>query len=110
LDDLAEIAMGAWAGLDRAEIDRRWPGPPDEDMLAFYDRAPGGEGLARLFARAGRVVAALDRPTVVFTHGMTSRALRAVAMGWGIGRLNDLPGGQGVVYRVRGGSHGILEP
>jgi probable phosphoglycerate mutase len=78
---LAEIGMGGWAGLTRAEIDRRWPGPPGEGLLAFYARAPGGEPLAALARRAAAVLAGLSRPAVLVTHGITLRVLLALALG-----------------------------
>ncbi len=100
---LAEIGVGAWAGLTRTEIDARWPGPPDEDIIAFYARIPGGESFADLEDRVAAVLNNLTGPTVIVTHGMTSRFLRMVALGLGRGDLLSLPGGQGVVYHLRGG-------
>lgn len=107
---LREVGMGAWAGLSLAEIADGWPGPPGEGLLDFYARAPGGEGLAALWERAGQALRRLDGPAVVVTHGLTSRFLRAQALGWDAARLMDLPGGQGVLHRVRAGRHETLEP
>jgi hypothetical protein len=47
----------------------------------------------------------LDGPAVLVTHGMTSLCLRLNALGWGLDRLDDLPSGQGVVYRLKAGKH-----
>lgn len=102
---LREVGMGAWAGLAADEIALGWPGPAGEAVLDFYARAPGGEGLDALWDRMGALLARLDGPAVVVTHGMTSRFLRCRALGWPPARLADLPGGQGLVHRVRGGEH-----
>ena len=60
-DDLREFSVGDWEGLTRDEIAARGEGKgDDEDWLAFYDRAPGGEGLAQAWDRAGRLLARLD--------------------------------------------------
>ena len=107
---LREVGMGAWVGLGAAEIAAGWPGPEGEAVLDFYARAPGGEGLFALWDRVGAVLARLDEPAVVVTHGMTSRFLRCRALGWPPARLADLPGGQGQVHRVRDGEHRTLGP
>ncbi len=110
VDDLREIAMGDWVGLDRAEIDRRWPAPVEnEHFMDFYARAPNAETFDALWDRVGRVLDAIVRPTVIVTHGMTSRFLRTRAMGWGRDRLRDLPGGQGEIYRIINGQHEIYK-
>jgi probable phosphoglycerate mutase len=105
---LREIGTGLWAGLTRADIEARWPGPPDEGLLAFYDRAPQGEGLAAAAARLADFLSGLDGPTVVVTHGLTSRLLRALALGLPPAAAEHLPGGQGVVHRIRAGRHEVL--
>ncbi len=107
---LREVGLGEWAGLASHEIAARWPGPDGERLLDFYARAPGGEGLEALWERVGLVLRRLDRPAVVVTHGLTSRFLRCRALGWPRGWLMTLPGGQGVVHRVRAGRHEVLEP
>jgi glucosyl-3-phosphoglycerate phosphatase len=105
---LAEIRVGDWTGLHRDEIRRRWPGPEGEDLLAFYGRAPAGEPVADLWERAVAVlreIRRIGRPAVVVTHGITSRALRAAALGWDAARMGELQGGQGVIHLIRGGRH-----
>lgn len=110
-EELREYSVGDWEGLTRDEIAARGEGKgPEEDWLSFYDRAPGGEGLAAAWDRAGRMLARLDRPAVLICHGITSRMLRTRALGRGLDRLGDLPGGQGVIYRLAGGRHEALAP
>jgi glucosyl-3-phosphoglycerate phosphatase len=103
---LMEIGMGDWSGLTRDEIDARWPGPEDEDedMMAFYARIPNGESLAEVEARATALLAALDRPTIIVTHGMTSRILRGLILGLPLKALSGLPGGHGVIFHASAGT------
>jgi len=106
---LREIGVGDWAGLTRDEVDRRWPAPdPHEHFLDRYARAPGGEPFADLWARVESLLRGLRRPAVLVTHGITSRFLRTCALGRDEAALADLPGGQGVVFRLRGGRHETL--
>ncbi|MEM7723297.1 MAG: histidine phosphatase family protein [Pseudomonadota bacterium] len=110
-DRLLEIDFGAWQGLTRVEIEAGWPdimAAADEDLWQFY--APGGERLDQMVARVEAVLRDLAGPTVLITHGVTSRVIRCVALGFPPDRLADLPGGQGIVHRVRGGRADILAP
>ena len=102
---LREISVGRWTGLDRAAILAETGLGEDAHFMEFYLRAPGGEPLAQLHDRCRAFLETLTRPSVVICHGITSRALRAAAMGWGPERLADLPGGQGVVHHVANGQH-----
>jgi len=106
--ELREIAMGDWAGLSREEIATGWPGPEDEHFLETYARAPGGEGFDALWERVGRVLSGLTGPTVIVTHGMTSRFLRTRALGWGLDRLDVVQGGQGVLFHLKDGVQQVL--
>jgi probable phosphoglycerate mutase len=100
---LSEIGMGDWSGLTRADIDARWPGPPDEDLMAFYARVPGGETFASLALRVEAMLCALDSPAVLVTHGITSRFLRGAVLGLPPDALGTLPGGHGVIFRCANG-------
>ena len=104
--DLMEIDMGTWSGVTRADIaTERQACLADFSPTALYDWAPGGEGKNRLYVRCAAFLARLDGPAVLVTHGMTSLCLRLNALGWGLDRLDDLPSGQGVVYRLKAGKH-----
>lgn len=108
---LREIEVGDWTGLTREEIEARWPSPdPEETFLNFYLRAPGGEGFGALWDRVGAFLSRIERPAILFTHGVTSRFLRTRAMGYSPERLDELPGGQGVLHRLRRGHHETLRP
>jgi len=106
---LREIEVGSWSGLLRSEL----PTFPDmeetpDGALAQYDHAPGGEGFSGLRERCRSFLESLEGPSVLVTHGITSRMLRALHMGRDIDALGELPGGQGVVFYLSGGEHHTL--
>ena len=108
-DRLREIHMGQWSGLPRHEVDARWPAAdPHETFIEWYARAPEGEGFDALWARVGAFLDDLTGPTVVVTHGFTSRFLRTRALGRTLDDLAHVPGGQGVAFVIRDGRHEIL--
>ncbi|QQA44714.1 histidine phosphatase family protein [Pelagovum pacificum] len=109
-DALREIGVGDWTGLSAVEIEAGWPGPEDEHFLDRYARAPNGERFDALWKRVGEVLDSLDGPTVIFTHGITSRVLRTRALGLTLAELDEVPGGQGVIHRIRDGRHDTLAP
>jgi probable phosphoglycerate mutase len=102
---LAEIRLGAWEGLRRHEIIATAPHLFDDpNAMIWYDHAPGGEGLAGLEARAKAFLNTLSGPTVVVTHGITSRMMRCIVLGRDRMDFDKMPGGQGVVHHVSDGT------
>lgn len=98
---LAEISVGEWEGLRRGDLVAGRPtDESEEDALWLYERAPGGEGFEALHTRCVDFLASLSGPSVLVTHGITSRMLRLIALGKDISQIAMLPGGQGVVYHV----------
>ena len=107
---LREIGVGDWAGKLRAELSVGRPVTEGPDgALELYEHAPGGEGFAALEARCSAFLHSLTRPSVLVTHGITSRMLRAIATGAGRAGLEGIGGGQGVVFHISGGSQKRLE-
>ncbi|NNJ68398.1 MAG: histidine phosphatase family protein [Boseongicola sp.] len=104
-DDLREIGIGVWTGLTRNDMRAGWPDLEVDGWMDVYANAPGGEGFEAVWERAGRVLERLDAPTIVVTHGITSRILRTRAMGLSFEDLDELPGGQGVIHHIRDGIH-----
>ena len=104
-DDLREIEIGEWTGLTLEDMQAGWPDLEVKDWLDVYAKAPGGEGFEAVWERVGRVLEMLKKPTVLVTHGITSRILRTRAMGLGLEDLTKLPGGQGVIQHIRDGVH-----
>ena len=97
---LREIEVGDWTGKDRRTIAQSNPTLFEADGLAWYDHAPGGEGLSALAARVSEFLMSLDRPTVIVTHGITSRVLRCIATDLPWEALDQVGGGQGIIYEV----------
>lgn len=80
LEDLAEVAHGAWSGLTSAEIDAGWPGQRaarEQDKYAF--RFPDGESYADAGVRAGRALVEIARTgarrPLLVSHEMIGRML-----------------------------------
>lgn len=108
---LAEIGLGDWEGLDRDEIEARWPGAfAEDDPILRYADVPGGERLAAVDARCRSFLGDLAGPAVIVTHGAASRFLRGVLLDLPLEVLGTLPGGQGVVYHHRAGRVERLDP
>lgn len=97
---LSEVGLGDWAGESRAEMMAQSGAP---DGFALYDLAPGGEGLAALRERCEVFLRALNQPSVLITHGITSRMLRLILTEQSNRRLRQMEGGQGVVFHLADG-------
>lgn len=109
---LCEIAFGQWESLSYAEISQGWPEharQAETDIFNWHFNAPGGEIYDQVQARVESFLQALTGPTIIVTHGITSRVLRAVWMGDAWRGASGLPGGQGCVYHLRNGQHTKLE-
>ncbi|WP_424986164.1 histidine phosphatase family protein [Microbulbifer sp. S227A] len=105
---LREIGVGGWTGMRRSEIAARNPQLFETDGLAWYDHAPGGEGLLALASRANEFLRDLRGPAVLVTHGITSRVIRCLAQGLPVEAFDTIGGGQGVVYHIRNGESRLL--
>lgn len=63
-----EISLGAWEGLTKAEVEKRYPGALDERAADYADYAPaGGESFAMVQRRA---LVALLRARLKYPEGM----------------------------------------
>lgn len=102
---LLEVSFGQWEGLTAPDIDAGWPdsraglGPFD-----WHFASPGGEDFEALRARAAAVLEDLDRPSLIVTHGITSRVLRGLWLGLDRAGMGEIEGGQGVVYHLKDGA------
>ncbi|WP_367119362.1 histidine phosphatase family protein [Yoonia sp.] len=103
-DRLREIGVGRWQGRLRSELqaDMGMTDGPD-GPVALYEMAPEGEGFARLESRCRSFLADLRSPAVLVTHGITSRMLRCIVLGLDRPGLDQLPGGQGVIFHLKEG-------
>lgn len=100
-DRLREIGVGAFAGRKRTELMRATP--KAFDSFDLYECAPGGEGFAALHARCLGFLDSLTGPSVLITHGITSRMLRVILLGHEMSAVTRIEGGQGVVFRLERG-------
>lgn len=102
--DLVEVGLGDWQGLTEADIRVAYPEVDlSYDAHLWKFTGPACELLDAMVARVHRVLDALSGPTVLITHGVTSRVLRCVVLGLPPERLSHLPGGQGVVHYISNG-------
>ena len=107
---LREIGVGTWQGRLRAELKAEGPVQDGPDgPIALYEQAPEGEGFDRLEARCMAFLDDLSGPSVIVTHGITSRMLRTILLGTGRAALGQLPGGQGNVFHVKDGVQSLIE-
>ncbi|MEM8774856.1 MAG: histidine phosphatase family protein [Pseudomonadota bacterium] len=106
---LTEVRLGEWQGKTVNEIAA---GNEDIDMLSDRNlwkfTGPGCETLDDMVDRASDFLNDLTVPSVIVTHGITSRVLRCLALGKPVYELSKLPGGQGVVHYLSGGSAQVL--
>ncbi|WP_397542967.1 histidine phosphatase family protein [Roseovarius salis] len=100
---LREVRVGQWQGRRIDEIAAELPRGATDDPHLWKFGAPGGERIDEMVARLTGLVARLDGPTVLVTHGVTSRVLRCLLLGRPPTELSTLPGGQGIVHHVKGG-------
>ena len=107
---LREIEVGGWTGLPLSEIETHPLYPPAPDLLSVYDAPPGGEGIEALARRCKDLLRGLGGPTILVTHGMTGRMVRCLALGLPVADLPELPGGQGIAFRIRSGGEEVLVP
>lgn len=96
-DAFAEADFGRWEGLTAEEIEAGWPGGLRRWHTDPTHRAPDGESVEDVGARAGAGLERLleqgvDRTVVVVAHSITIRAAVGVTMGtpsdrWGSVRI-----------------------
>jgi len=106
--DLREIDIGRWAGRQIGEITATLPPEAARDPHLWKFTAPGGETLPEMVARLTGLLDRLEGPTVIVTHGVTSRVLRCLALGRPVEEMAKLPGGQGVVHHLQGGAARVI--
>ncbi len=109
---LCEISFGAWEGLNFEQIATGWPEHvkhADTDGFDWQFQSPGGESFDVMRARTKGFLASLKGPSIIVTHGITSRILRGVWLGHVGNEIASLTGGQGCVYHLRDGQQVLLE-
>ena len=105
LDDrLVEAGYGELEGLTRPEVDARWP--EFIGLVGTFGRAPGGESLEALTARAAAWLADhadSDARTIAVSHASTGRLLRGLYLGLDLEATRRLETPQDAFHLLRGG-------
>ena len=108
---LIDMDFGAWQGLPWAEVERRWP-----DLVSIWQadpgrfRAPEGESLAEVQARAAAFVSRLaaesgDGSIVLVSHRVVVKAILCDVLGAGLKpfwRLRQDTAAVSVLHEYRG--------
>lgn len=111
-DRLMEIDVGELTGKCRDAIlqsDPRFDQAGYDGFWSAYFATKTGETWDQFFARITEVADTIDRPTVIFAHGIVGFALRGLFKGL---TLQDMPlqaGGQGCVFCIKDGVETILD-
>jgi probable phosphoglycerate mutase len=108
---LCEVSFGKWQGLTFEQIAQGWPElaeVADLDPFGWHFQAPGGEAFKDISARVREFLQDLIGPSIIVTHGITSRILRGLWLGLGMDGMAQLPGGQGCVHHLLDAGHQTL--
>lgn len=109
LDTLTEVSMGACEGLTRAEIAQHWPNiRKGRARREWMFHTPGGETLDVAFARASAAYAqarASDEPTVIVSHAILGRLIRAAHGQQPVLEALALEAPQEVAFQLGDGGH-----
>ena len=101
---LVEAGYGELEGLTRPEVDARWP--QFIGLVGTFGRAPGGESLEALTARAAAWLA--DHPesethAIAVSHASTGRVLRGLYLGLDLEATRRLETPQDAFHLLAGG-------
>jgi len=106
------VDTGDWAGLHISDIidaDSRMAKPYTVKWLSAYFSSPNGEGYEVFKARLLEFLDALQKPTVIVTHGMVGFVLRGLYLGLTFEQMAAQVGGQGVVFHLSDGRETVLK-
>ena len=112
-DRLREIGLGSWEGRLHDDLARAHPELFLDETGHPFDRlwaAPGGEGRDAFTDRLCRVLDDIDGPALLVTHGIASLVMRGLALGLPYDDWPDQPRGQGVAFRLLGGTVTRIAP
>ena len=105
---LMEVCLGDYQGKTLSEIKQSEGLDLQSDRHLWKFSGPGCESLADMTARVQSFLDDLKGPSVIITHGITSRVLRCLVLGIDVTKLASLPGGQGVVHHISRGRARVL--
>lgn len=105
---LHEIDIGDFTGATEATLRADHPQLFADGGIAWYDRAPKGEGFAALEARVRDFLTNLRGPAIIVTHGMTLRMMIAVATKRPAAQMGQIQMTQGALHQIGASGHRIL--
>lgn len=103
---LVELTFGSWEGLTWREVRRQDAGRAaqrERDKWGYVP--PGGESYAMLRDRVAPVLALIDRPTVIVSHGGVARAMLSILAGIGTRQAPRIDIWQGRLLVVEAGGY-----
>ena len=104
-DRLKEMGFGRWEGLTFPEVRERDPnGMAAREADRWSFRPPDGESYDDVTARLSALIAGLDRPMVLVSHGGVARALLALVAGGDRAKLAEMRIQQGRAIFVENGA------
>jgi broad specificity phosphatase PhoE len=107
---LTEISAGKLSGLTLLDMEQEFPEVIKGRLPFEWNfHCPGGETYDDISCRVQSWLDELTGPSIVVTHGITSRIMRGLLLDLDLGGIERLPGRQGVVYFVKDGVHHQLE-
>ena len=107
---LMEVSLGSWDGMSHYEIHVEYPGALDgADAFDWYFRSPDGETFDDARQRAAAWLSEASSPTIVVSHGLTSRLIRGVYLGMSRREMLELPVPQDGFYRLSDGRIEFIE-
>ena len=107
---IKEVYFGEWEGKTYMEVFGSDDIDRSENRFEQYFGSPAGESYTDIESRCRAFLDDLDGPSIVITHGITSRILRGLWLGLSPETMLDLPIGQGCVYHLHSGAQHCLEP
>ena len=100
---LVEVDIGDWTGMTEAEMSAlAGPDVPDDPFLRNY-YAPNGESFDDMCGRVKSFLDDLTGPTIISTHGITSRIIRGLILGLNQEGMRTIEGGQGCIFLLQNG-------
>lgn len=110
-DRLMEIGCGIFEGHSLKELEAESPGTleaRDADAFGWYFDIEGGETKDDMEIRVRSFLDDLAEPSLVVTHGITSRFLRGIWLGLERDDWWDFPVEQGCIYHLSDGVHRVI--
>ncbi|MFT4715787.1 MAG: broad specificity phosphatase PhoE [Paracoccaceae bacterium] len=105
---LKEVYFGDFEGKTRAEIQSEIPDFEQSGDFSWHFKVPGGESFEQMHSRCLSFLSDLTRPTVIVTHGITSRVLRGIWLGLEMDEMGKLDCDQGCVYCLSKNAQTVL--